>query len=38
MELQPIQSKNPYYDYPERLNGYVEIWGDYPKLEAGFPL
>lgn len=32
-----VGTYNPYYDYPERLNGYIEIWGDYPKLEAAFP-
>lgn len=32
-----VGTYNPYYDYPERLNGYIEIWGDYPNLEVTYP-
>lgn len=32
-----VNTSDPSFQYPKRLNGYVEIWGDYPKLEAAFP-
>ena len=30
-------TKNSLYGDPEKLNGFIEVWGDYPNLEVIFP-